>query len=235
MAGEQGDDRGWDGWMVSLIQWTWTWENSSRWWGTGKPVVLQSLVAKSQTWLGDWTTTTSGKHLLLKFYSNAHWCKSCFEICNFNQEILLLLLSCSVVSDSLWSHGLQHAGFPCPSPAPRACLNSCPSSWWSYLNISSSVIPLFSCHQSFPALGSFLMRQFFTSGGQSIGASTSASVLPVTIQDWFPLGLTVLISLQSKGLSRVFSNTTGQKHQFFNVQPSLWSNSHIHTWLLGKP
>ena len=195
-------------------------------------------VAKSQTWLGDWTTTTttSGKHNSSKFYSNAHWYKSCFEICNFNQEmLLLLLLSCSVMSDSLWPHGLQHARFPCPSSAPGACLNSCPLSRWSYLTISSSVILLFSCRQSFPALGFFLMRQFFTSGGQNIGASASSSVLPVTIQDWFPLGLTVLISLQSKGLSRVFFNTTVQKNQFFDVQPSLWSNSHIHTWLLEKP
>ena len=143
--------------------------------------------------------------------------------------------SCSVVSDSLWPHGLQHARFPCPSSAPRACLNSCPLSQWSYLIISSSVILLFSCCQSFPELGFFLMRQFFTSGGQSIGASASSSVLPVTIQGWFPLGLTVLISLQSKGLWRVFFNTTVQKHQFFDVQPSLWSNSHIHTWLPERP
>ena len=120
----------------------------------------------------------------------------------------------SVVSDSLWPHGLQHAGPPCPSPTPGVCSNSCPSSRWSLPTISSSVIS-FSCLQSFSASGSFPMSQFFASGGQSIGAS--ASVLPMNIQDWFPLGLTGWISLQSKGLSRVFSNTTVHKHQFFGV------------------
>ena len=116
---------------------------------------------------------------------------------------------------------------------PRACLNACPSSWWCHPTISYSVVPFSSCLQSFPAAGSFQMSQFFTSGGQSIGAS--ASVLPMNIQDWFPLGWTSWISLQSKGLSRVFSNTTVQKHQFFGAQLSSQSNSHIHTWLLEKP
>ena len=143
--------------------------------------------------------------------------------------------SCSVVSDSLRPHGLQHTRPPCPSPAPRACSNSYPLSRWCHPTISSSVV-LFSSHlQSFPASGSFQMSQFFTSGGQRIGVSASASVLPMNIQDWFPLGLTDWISLQSKGLSRVFSNTTVQKHQFFGAQPSSQSNSHIHTWLLEKP
>ena len=113
---------------------------------------------------------------------------------------------------------------------PRACSNSCPSSQWCHPNISSYVIPLSSCPQYFPASGSFLISQLFTSVGQSIGISASASVLPINIQNWFPLGLAGLISLQSKGLSRVFSNTTVQKHQFFGAQLSLWSNSHIHTW-----
>ena len=131
--------------------------------------------------------------------------------------------------DSLWTRGLQHARLPCPSPAPKACWNSCQSSWWCHPTISSSVAPFSSC---LPASGSFPMSQFFASGGQSIWASSSASVLPVNIQDWFPLGLTGLISLQSKDLSRVFSNTAVQKHQFFGTQPSLWSDSHIHTWLL---
>ena len=140
--------------------------------------------------------------------------------------------SSSVMPDSLRSHGLQHARLPCPSPTPRACSNSCPSSWWCHPTISSSVIPFSSCLQSFPASGSFPMSQFFTSGDQSIGAS--ASVLPMNIQDWFPLGLTGWISLQSKGLWRVFSNTTVQKHQFFSTQLSLWSNSNIHTWVLEK-
>ena len=147
-------------------------------------------------------------------------------------EIFLLLFSCSVVSSSLQPYGLQQARLPCPSSSPRACSNSCPLSCWCHPTISSSVVP-FSCLQSFPASGSFPVSQLFTSGGQSIG--DSASVLPMNIQHCFPLGLTGVISLQSKGLSRVFSNTTVQKHQFFGAQPSLWSSSHIDTWLLEKP
>ena len=118
-------------------------------------------------------------------------------------------------------HGLQHARPPCPSPTPRVYSNSCPLSPWCHPAISSSVIPFSSCLQSFPASGSFQISQFFTSGGQSIGVSASASVLPMNIQDWFPLGWTGWISLQSKGLSRVFHNTTVQKHQFFGAQLSL--------------
>ena len=121
------------------------------------------------------------------------------------------------MSDSLRLHGLQHARVPCPSSTPRAYSNSCPSSQWCHPTISFSVIPFSSHLQSFPAAGSFLVSQFFISGGQSIGVSTSASVLPMNIQDWFLLGLTGWISLQSKGLSRVFSNTTVQKHQFFGA------------------
>ena len=124
-------------------------------------------------------------------------------------------------------HELQHARLPCPSPSPRACSNSCPLSQWYHPTVSSSVIPFSSYNQSFPASGSFPMSQLFPSGDQSIEASFLASVLPVNIQGWFPLGLTGLISLLSKGLSRVFSNTTCQKHQFFGAQPSLWPNSHI--------
>ena len=130
--------------------------------------------------------------------------------------------SCSVMSNSLRPHGLQHTRPPFPSPTRRVYSNSCPLSQWCHPTISSSVIPFSSCPQSFPASGSFPMNQLFTSDGQSIGASSSASVLPMNIQGWFPLGLTDLISLQSKGLSRVFSNTTVQKHQFFGSQPSLW-------------
>ena len=126
----------------------------------------------------------------------------------------------SVVSNSLRPHGLQHTRLPCPSPTPRACSNSCPSSRWCHLTISSSVVPFSSHLQSFPASGSFPMSQLFESGGQSIGVSASASVLPMNIQDWFPLELTDWIPLQSKGLSRVFSNTTVQKHQFFSTQLS---------------
>ena len=145
----------------------------------------------------------------------------------------LLLFSHLVMSDSLWLHGLQHNRFPIPSPSPGACSNSCPLNQWCHTTISSSIGPFSSCLQSFPASGSFPMSQLFTSGSQSIGAS--ASILPMNIQDWFPLELTGWISLQSKGLSRVFSSTTVQKHQFFSTQPSLWSNSHIHMWLLEKP
>ena len=127
----------------------------------------------------------------------------------------------SVMSDSLWPRGLQHARLPCPSPTPRSYSNSCPLSQGCHPAISSSVVPFSSHLQSFPAPGSFQISQFFTSSGQSIGISASASVLPVNMQDWFPLGWTSWLSLQSKGLSRVFSNTTVQKHQFFGAQLSL--------------
>ena len=129
------------------------------------------------------------------------------------------LFSRSVVSDSSWPHGLQHTRLPCPSLSPGVCSNLCPSSWWYHPTISSSVALLPLCFQPFPASGSFLMSQFFTSGGQSIGAS--ASILPMNIQGWFPLGLTGLI-LQSEGLWSVFFSTRVQKHQYFCTQPSLW-------------
>ena len=128
-----------------------------------------------------------------------------------------LQFSRSVMSDSLQLDGLQYARLPCPSPTPRACSNSCPLIWWCHPTISSSVVPFFSCLQSFPASGSFPMCQFFPSVCQSSGASALASVLPMNIQDWFSLGWASLISLQSKGLSRVFSNATVQKHQFFSA------------------
>ena len=140
-----------------------------------------------------------------------------------------------VVSDSLWPHRLQHARLPCPSPPLRLCSHSCPMSQWCHPTISSSIVPFSSWLQSFPASGSFLMSWLFISDGQSIRTSASAPVLPMNIQHWFPLGLIGLISLQSKGLSRVFSNTTVQKHQFCGSQSSLWSNSYICTWLLEKP
>ena len=141
----------------------------------------------------------------------------------------------SVMSDSLGPHELQHARPPCLSSTLRVYSDSCPLSQWCHLTISSSVFPFSSCLQSFPASRSFPMSQLFASGGQSIGAWASASVLPMNFQDWFPLGLTGLTSLQSKGLTIVFSNTTVQKHQFFGTHFSLWYNSHIHTWLLEKP
>ena len=147
---------------------------------------------------------------------------------------LLVQFSSSVVSDYLPPHGLQHTWLPCPSPTPRVYSNSCPLRQWCHPNISSSVIPFFSCLQSFPASGSFPVSQFFASGGQSIRVLSSTSVLPMNTQDWSPLGWTGWISLQSKGLPRVFSNTTVQKHQFFGAQLSSQSNSHIHTWPLGK-
>ena len=140
--------------------------------------------------------------------------------------------SCSVVSDSLQPCGLQHARPPCLSPTPGVSSDSCPSSQWCHPTISSSVIPFSSRLQSFPASGSFQTSQLFASGGQSIGVSASVSVLPMNTQDWSPLGWTDWISLLSKGLSRVFSSTTVQKHQFFGIQLSLWSNSHTYTWLL---
>ena len=140
----------------------------------------------------------------------------------------LLLFSHWAVSNSP-PHGLWHARVLCPPLTPRVCSDSCPLSQWPYLIIISSVTPF--CSQSFPALGSFPMSQLFASGGQSIGASSSAAALSMNIHGRFPLGLTDLIFLQSKGLSRIFSSTTFQKHQFF----SPWINSHIHTWLLEKP
>ena len=141
----------------------------------------------------------------------------------------------SVVSNSLQPHESQNSRPPCPSPTPGVYSNLCPSSWWSHPAISSSVIPFSSCPQSLPASGSFPRSQLFTWGGQSTGVSVSTSVLPMNTQDWSPLGGTCWISLQSKGLSRVFSNTTVQKHQFFGAQLSSQSNSHNHTWPLEKP
>ena len=141
----------------------------------------------------------------------------------------------SVVSDSLRPQEPQHTRLPCPSPTPGVYPNSCPLSRWCHPTISSPVIH-FSCLQSFPTSGSSQMSQLFISGGQNIvDVSASTSVLPMNTQDWFPLGWTGWISLQSKGPSRVFSNPTVQKHQFFGTQLSLQSNSHIHTWLLEKP
>ena len=146
-----------------------------------------------------------------------------------------LQFSCSVVSDSLWPHGPQDARPPCPSMTLGVYSKSCPLRRWCHPAISSSIIPFSSCPRSLSASGSFPMSQPFKSGGQSTGVSASASVLPRNTQGWSPLGWTGWISLQSKGLSRVFSNTTVQKHQFFGAQLSLQSNSHIHTWLLEKP
>ena len=148
--------------------------------------------------------------------------------------ISLVQFSCSVMSDSVWPHGLQHARAPCPPPTPRAYSNSCSLSRWCHPTILSSVVPFSSSIQYFLASGSFPVSQFFSSGGQSIGVSALASVLSMNIQDWFPLGWPGWISLQSKGLSGVFSSTTVQKNQFFSSLPSLRSSSHNLTWPLGR-
>ena len=162
--------------------------------------------------------------VIFQFITTEYWASlGYYRILNIIPcDILVLVGSVhSAVSDSLRPHGLQHTRLPCPSPTPRVYSSSCPASWWGHPTISSSVVHFSSRLQSFPASGSFQISQFFTSGGQSIGVSASASVLPMNIQNWFPLGLTGLISLQSKGLSRVFSNNIVQKHQFFSAQLSL--------------
>ena len=139
------------------------------------------------------------------------------KILPYKETVVGIQFSRSVVSDCLWPHELQHTRLPCPSPTPGVYLNSCPLNQWCHPAISSSVVPFSSCLQYFPASVYFQMNQFLTSGGQSIGVSASASVLPMNIQDWFPLGWTSWISLHSKGLSRVFFNTTVEKHQFFST------------------
>ena len=158
------------------------------------------------------------------FLSAFHWLKRHRHINWLSTGTLIpysVQFSRSVVYDSLGPHGLYNARLPCPSATPRVYSNSCPLSQWCHAVISSSVVPFSSCPQSFPASGSFPMSQFLASGGQNIGVSASLSVLPMNIQDWFPLAWIGWISLQSKGLSRVFSNTTVQKHQFFSIQLSL--------------
>ena len=154
---------------------------------------------------------------------------------NIQPGLSSVQFSHSVVSDSLQTHELQHARPPCPSPTSGVHSNSCPSRRWCHPAISSSVVPFSSCPQSIPASESFPIGQLFRRGGQSIGVSASTSVLPMNTQDWSPLGWTGWISFQSKGLSRVFSNTKVQKHQFFGTQLSSQSNSDIHTWPLEKP
>ena len=203
-------------------------------------------VTKSWTWLSEWTDTDwlnlkiellDGYHLqtLLEyiycflyviyislFYAFIFLRSSLQEINKKLKEMnQFSQFSHSVVSDSLWPHGPQHVRPPCPSPTPRVYPNPCPLSRWCHPTISSSVVPFSSCPQFFTASGSFQMSQFFTSGGQSIGVSASTSVLPMSTQDWSPLGWTGWISLQSKGFSRVFSNTTVQKHQSFGAHLSL--------------
>ena len=163
------------------------------------------------------------------------WYHRAFHVPSLMQFNLPWLNAVAVRSLSkVWLRGLEHARLLCPPRSPGVCSDSCLLSQWCYLTISSSATPFSFWLQSFPASGSFPVSQFFTSGGHGIEMSASASVLPMNIKDWSPLGWTGWISLQSKGLSRVFSNTTVQKHQFFSAQPSLQSNFHIHTWLQGK-
>ena len=178
----------------------------------------------------DWTWALVGKPLSPNCWTAREFPTSGI----FQRDLISVQFSYSVMSNSLRPHEPQHARPPCPSPTPRFYSNSYPLSQWCQPTISSSVIPFSSCLQSFPASGSFQMSQLFESGDQSIGVSASASVLPVNIQDWCPLGWTGWISLQCRGLSRVCQHHSS-KHQFFGTQLSLQSNSHIHTWLLEKP
>ena len=207
----------------------------SKKWGTMPEKFYNFLQLKSSTlvWrLFQWDPVKL--IVLINCYWNLH--KSLlFSTIFFMVFLLLVQFSRSVVSDSLRPHELQHARPPCLSPTPGIHPNSCALGRWCHLAISSSVIPFSSCPQSLPAPESFPMSQLFAWGGQSTGVSASASVLPMNIQDWSPLGWTGWISLQSKGLARVFSNTIVQKHQFFGTQLSSQSNSHIHTWPQEKP
>ena len=188
-----------------------------------------------------YTSPSPVNTLLLHLYVPHNWlakkpreATSHLFTCSPSESISSVQLSHSVVSNSLRPHETQHVRPPCPPSTPRVRSNSCPSSQWCHPAISSSVIPFSSCSQSLPASGSFPMSQIFSWRGQSIGLSASASVLPMNTQDWSPLEWTCWISLQSKGLSRVFSNTTVQKHQFFGAQLSSQSNFHIFTWPLVK-
>ena len=178
-------------------------------------------------WRKEWQTTS----VFLPWEPHEQYEKEVTEHWKMNSpgQFSSVQFSCSVVSDSLRPHESQHARPPSPSPTPRVHPNPCPLSQWCHPAISFSVVPFSSCPQSFPASRSFQISQLFASGGQSVGVSASTSVLPMNTQDWSPLGWTGWISLQSKGVLRVFSNTTVQKHQFFSAQLSSQSNSHIHT------
>ena len=180
--------------------------------------------------LGGWDNTMWPKVLILN--DIVRLCDMASPNLNYYIDYQFSQFSHSVLSDSLQPHGLQHARPPCPSPAPEVYSNSCPLSQWCHPTISSSVVPFSSCLQSFPDQGLFKRISFLNQVAKVFEFQLH---LPMNIQDWFPLGWTGWISLQSKGLSRIFSNTAVQKHQFFGAQLSLYSNSHIHTWLLEKP
>ena len=185
-----------------------------RWGGHGNPLLYSCL--ENPTERGTWQATVHGITKSLRRLSD--WTHR--HIYTYRHRYIYIpvsQVSCTVVCNSLWPHGLQHTRPPCPSPTYKVYPKSCPLSRWCHPAISSSIVPFSSHLQSFPTSGSFQMSQFFASGGQSIGVSSSASVLPMNIQDWFPFRWTGLITLQSKGLLRVFSNTKGQKHQFFDT------------------
>ena len=181
------------------------------------------------------TSTIAGLFFFWSVIAIQYYCIHNIEVTGIYTISLLLLFSRSVVSNSLWAHGLQHARLPCPSLSLGVCSNAYPLCVWYHPTISSFVTPFSSCPQLFPASGYFPVSWLFVSGSLSIAASASASVLPMNSQSWFPLRMTGLISLLSKGLPRVFSSTTVWKHQFVSAQSSLRFNSHICTWLLEKP
>ena len=227
--------------VLPLIHWFL--DNSSHpSFSSGASMVLPSEITDllSRVW-GDYTHPACLIGITYLLMSDSHF-SIAFGKCDLRYRIALSLVqfssvqfSCSVVSDSLQPHESQHTRPPCPSPTPGVHSDSHPSSQWCYPAISSSVVPFFSCPQSLPASKPFPISQLFAWGGQSSGVSALASFLPKKSQGWSTSEWTGWISLQSKGLSRVFSNTTVQKHQFFGTQPSSQSNSHIHTWSLEKP
>ena len=200
--------------------------------GTTRPTIAQIQARRAETW---YTINLPQSRYSIEYVIKWNIVHRPKKANGINTEMATVQFSCSVVSNSLQPQGLQHTKLPWPLPTPSAYSNSHLLSRWCHPTISSSVVPFSSCRQSFPASESFPVSQLFTWCGQSTGVSASASDLSVNIQDWSPSEWTGWISLQFRGLSRVFSNTTVQKHKFFGTQLSLQSNSHIHTWLLEKP
>ena len=238
---EEKGTTGWDGWIALLSPLTWVWASSRNWWWRDKPVMLQSMKLQSWTWLSNWTELNlcGCKYIYNYYIFFSDWF---LDHCVVSFLSLLISsfqsLSCVRLFVTPWIAARQASLSITNS---RVYQNSCPVSWWYYPVVSSSVVPLSSCPQSFPASGSLPMSQLFAWGGQSIGVSASASVLPMNTQDSSPSGWTGWISLQSKGLSRVFSNTTDQKHQFFSAQlyisylfffyqtPQIHTHIHVHS------